>query len=108
MKKYDEEILRMQRQTLPLQEQSYRLRMYETLFLRESSTASQGERQCAESKKRSVFFASLLDDGITNIDAFAPALPPSSILPRTPAEPHSSVDIVDVPRVHGQTVVDTV
>jgi hypothetical protein len=56
---------------------------------------------------RSVVFASLLDDGITNIDAFAPALPPSSILPSTLAEPHSSLDIADVPRVHGRTLVDT-
>jgi hypothetical protein len=61
-----------------------------------------------ESKMRSVFFECLLDGGIKNIDAFAPALPPSSILPSTPAEPHSSVDIADVPGVHWQTVVDTV
>jgi hypothetical protein len=53
---------------------------------------------------RSVFFASFLDDGITNIDAFAPVLPPSSIFPRTPDEPHSSVVISDVPSVHARKV----
>jgi hypothetical protein len=55
---------------------------------------------------RSVFFASFLDDGITNIDAFAPVLPPSSIFPRTPDEPHSSVVISDVPSVHARKVLD--
>jgi hypothetical protein len=56
---------------------------------------------------RSVFFASLLDDGITNIDAFTPAFPPYYILPSSPAESHSSGYIAYVPRAHVRTVVDT-
>jgi hypothetical protein len=45
MKNSDEDILRMQRKKLRLQEQINRLRMYETLFLRDSSTPSQEERK---------------------------------------------------------------
>jgi hypothetical protein len=56
---------------------------------------------------RSLFSGSLLDDGITNIDAFKPAFPPSSILPITPAESHSLEYIADVPRVQWRMVLDT-
>jgi hypothetical protein len=47
--KSDKEIWRMQRKKLRLQENGNRLSMYEMLFLRESSSASQEERKFAES-----------------------------------------------------------
>jgi hypothetical protein len=105
-KRSDEGNVQIQRQKLRLQEQSNRLRIYETLFLRDSCTASQEERQFAESRMRSMFFASLLDDSNTSLDAGAPAVPPSFILPHTPAEPSPSVRIAYVPSVHGRTMVD--
>jgi hypothetical protein len=48
-----------QSEKLRLREESNRLRLYETLFLHESSTASQKERALAESKMRKLFLESL-------------------------------------------------
>jgi hypothetical protein len=107
MKRADEQNARMQIQKLRLQEQSNRLRMYETLFLRESSTASEEERQLAESQMRSMFFSSLLHEGSTSIDAGSLAVPPPPVKPHTPADPPPPVDIASAPLVHGCTMVDT-
>jgi hypothetical protein len=74
LKKSDERKVQIQPQSLRFQEQSNRLRMYETLLLRESYTASQDERQFVESQMRSIFFASLFDDINTSLDASAPAV----------------------------------
>jgi hypothetical protein len=94
----------MQMQKLRLQEQSNWLRMYETLYLCESSTASQEERQFAESKMRSMFFASLNDARNTSIDAGAPKVPPPYIPLHTSAESSPPVDFADAPMEHGCTM----
>jgi hypothetical protein len=64
-----------QSEKLRLREESNRLSLYETLFLHESSTASQEERALAESNMRRLFLESL--ENRTGRTDGAPATPPS-------------------------------
>jgi hypothetical protein len=83
---------------LRLHDERNRLRMYETMFLHESSTALQEERAFAESNLRTLFLESLENRPERTADQ--PAAPSSVSLTRALSQPSQADDYADPSAEH--------
>jgi flagellar basal body rod protein FlgC len=109
LKDSDASYARRAEEKLKLAKQSHQLKMYQTVFVHESSTASQGEKALAEKKLRSQFFSSLGDEegGATGEYDNAGGVvrgvgsTPSAIQPTAPPALHEGYN--NAPHVHGST-----
>jgi hypothetical protein len=101
---------------LKLAKQSHQLKMYQTLLVHESSTASQEEKALAEKKLRSQFFSSLKDEEggatgeydnaggvVRGVGSTASAIQPTA--PPALHERYPHVDYNNAPHVHGSTAM---
>jgi hypothetical protein len=89
---------RNQSEKLRLHDESNRLRIYETMFLHESSTASQEERAFAESKMRTLFLEIL--ENRPGRTADATAAHPSVSLTHALSQPSQADDYADPSAEH--------
>jgi hypothetical protein len=110
LKDADESHARRAEEKLKLAKQLHLLKMYQTLFLHESSTASQEEKALAEKKLRNHFFSSLGDEAggasgvyynaagvVGGISSTPSAI--QSIAPSTLLEGYPHVDYSNAPHV---------
>jgi hypothetical protein len=96
---------RNQSEKLRLYQESNRLRMYETLYLHESSTASQAERELAGAKMRR-FFLESLGNRPGRADG-APTVPSSESPTHAQPQLGQASDYVVEPREHECTLGET-